>query len=228
MPSLMTLAKSTNPWLLLTFSLPPSLLLLPCPCLEAVPSHVPDNVLLLPEVISGIPPSLGPSCFLCHGRTLSVSRSRFQRCDPLVPSQLCPGCGGQSRLWLHPQVSPRLRVPPSPGPDLADMQKRQLQVYGCREFCIFAVFTYAAGGRTASVALQSHTQVLQRPVGHIPPGIKSIPAGEREEMQAKRDGQAVGREELRGAGKEETWPCLFGVHTIDSFNINVYQRNKGK
>lgn len=55
---------------------------------------------------------------------------------------------------------------------------------------------------SASVALQSHTQVLQRPVGHIPPGITSIPAGEREEMQAKRDGQAVGREECRGAGKE--------------------------
>lgn len=35
------------------------------------------------------------------------------------------------------------------GPDLADMelQKRQLQVYGCREICIFAVYTYAAGER---------------------------------------------------------------------------------
>lgn len=47
-----------------------------------------------------------------------------------------------------------------------------------------------------------HAQVLQRPVGHMPPGITSIPAGEREKMQAKRNGQAVGREELRGAGKE--------------------------
>lgn len=42
------------------------------------------------------------------------------------------------------------------GPDLANMllQKWQLQVYGCREICIFAVFTYAAGGR-AGISLFS-------------------------------------------------------------------------
>uniref|UniRef100_A0A8C5UJU4 Uncharacterized protein n=1 Tax=Malurus cyaneus samueli TaxID=2593467 RepID=A0A8C5UJU4_9PASS len=59
---------------------------------------------------------------------------------------------------------------------------------------------------TQNCSPESHAQVLQRPVGHIPLGITSIPAGEREEMQAKRDGQAVGREELRGAGKD----CFFG------------------
>lgn len=44
------------------------------------------------------------------------------------------------------------------GPDLADMelQKRQLQVYGCWEICIFAVHTYAAGGRAGISLLSLH------------------------------------------------------------------------
>lgn len=56
--------------------------------------------------------------------------------------------------------------------------------------------------RSPSEALRSHTpKVLQRPVGHIPPGITSIPSRrEGREMQAKRDGQAVGREEQGGGG----------------------------
>lgn len=62
----------------------------------------------------------------------------------------------------------------------------------------FSCFAFPIAG-----SLESHAQVLQRPVGHIPLGITAIPSRrEGREMQAKRDGQAARREEL--GGKE---PC---------------------
>lgn len=65
----------------------------------------------------------------------------------------------------------------------------------------FSCFAFPIAG-----SLESHAQVLQRPVGHIPLGITAIPSRrEGREMQAKRDGQAARREEL--GGKE---PCCGG------------------
>lgn len=96
------LTTSTVPWLLLVFSLPTSLPLLFCPCLEAVPSHVPDNVLLFPT--SHLLPTHPAPSQLLFPISVSIAVPTVPPLVPLKPA--LPRAGRAGPALAVPSASP--------------------------------------------------------------------------------------------------------------------------